>query len=100
MQHTFFQAFEHHYSYIYFTFAFLLIVHAAYFLIELFIIWIRSDDFQHKNRSADVALPPDHLPVITVFFLSQNKFFAIFVRMFSKQVGVLKISFLVVLRIY
>ena len=77
-----------------FTLAFL-ILHVAFFLIQYSLSFgISSGDFQHKNRSANVALFPDHLTGIRMlFFLISKKIFVIFACKNLEQVGFLKIRF-------
>ena len=61
-----------------FTLAFLIILHAAFFVIQIqqLIHGIFSNDFQHQNRSTGVALRPDRLSVITelLFHISKQIF--------------------------
>ena len=62
---------------------------------------ILSGDFLHKNCSADMALAPDHLPVVRVVlpYLRANS--AIFAREFLEQVlAFLRYVLLVIVGIY
>ena len=60
-----------------------------FFLIQWFIIWDFKRRLSTQNLSANVTFTQVHLKVSRgVLFLSQNKSFAIFARVFSEQVFV------------